>query len=102
MQYAFEYEYTNKEIGWVCTGAGEEQRCHWDNRPDWRAVQKFELGGSIPVDHQQGKVETSDKLDGVLVNNGSWVEKISMVHRKSQKLIMNNINVLKGTSGRTK
>ncbi|MFI2128735.1 hypothetical protein ACH434_01640 [Lysinibacillus fusiformis] len=71
MQYAFEYEYTNKKIGWVCTGAGEEQRCHWDDRPDWRAVQKFELNGSIPVDHQQGKAEKSDKLDGVLVKK--WV-----------------------------
>lgn len=71
MQYGFEYEYTNKEIGWVCTGKGEDQECHWDDRPDWRAVQKFELGGSIPVDHQQKKTEKSDKLDNILVKK--WV-----------------------------
>lgn len=66
MSYSFEYEYTNKKIGWVCSGAGEKRRCVWDDNPDWRAVQKFSVGGSIPVDHEQGATEQWDNLDNVL------------------------------------
>ncbi|UZM97437.1 hypothetical protein OL548_19960 [Lysinibacillus sp. MHQ-1] len=70
-----------KKIGWVCTGAGEDQRCHWDDRPDWRAVQKFELNGSIPVDHQQGKAEKIGQIRWCFSEkNGSLAGKISMVH----------------------
>lgn len=71
MKYSFRYEYTNKKIGWVCTGEGESRSCYWNDNPDWRAVQEFKLNGSIPVDHQQEETEKWDTLDNVLKKK--WV-----------------------------
>lgn len=69
LTYSFSYEYTNKEIGWVCVAWDEEGNCSsyiWNSRPDWRAVQTFNISGSIPVDHRQLETEKWSKLDEVL------------------------------------
>ncbi|RST60203.1 hypothetical protein D5F11_009095 [Siminovitchia terrae] len=66
MKYGFGYEYTNKEIGWVCTGSGEEQTCEYDSSPDWRAAEEFNLAGSIPVDHKQGDTIRKDTIEDVV------------------------------------
>ncbi|MEK4496749.1 hypothetical protein [Ureibacillus sp. FSL W8-0352] len=68
LSYSFSYEYTNKEIGWVCR-AYDEFGCKsyvWDSSPDWRAVQTFRISSSMPVDHRQGEVVKGNKLDDVL------------------------------------
>lgn len=73
LSYSFEYEYTNKEIGWVCVSRGKYgcRRWKWDDNPDWRAVRTFRLSGSMPVDHRQGETEKWTKLDDVL--NKKWI-----------------------------
>src|SRR5690606_19645305 len=68
LDYYFSYEYTNKEIGWVCVSS-DENGCTswvWDDRPDWRAVKTFSIRGTIPVDHDQFETEKWTKLDDVL------------------------------------
>lgn len=71
LEYEYTYEYTNKQIGWQCSGSGEDAVCVWNSNPDWRAVRTYTITGAIDVDHEQGETESWGDLDNAL--GKKWV-----------------------------
>lgn len=68
LNYEFSYEYTNKEIGWQCSGNGDSHSCTYNSNPDWRAVRTHKINGSIAMDHKHGETIKGSNLDEILSN----------------------------------